>query len=403
MDYLVFDMKNYWRILFYSLLLSPLISCGGSSSSSPVPTLPNPVEPTPYSYQMPINKNDGWQVAHLDDANIKKTFLSSMMTAIQNETYVRIDSVQIVRNNKLIFDELIRTSLGGHDRYIGNTDLRVHSMQSTTKSFVSALVGIAIDRGDINSVDDKFYDFFTEYNDFDNWDIRKTQVSLKNVLTMQHGWEWDEWSFPYSNDNNSLGFTYRNSSDHVKFLLDLPMVTEPGSTYAYSTIASVALGAAVENSTGIQLKDYADQYLFEPLGITTHRWDFTPVGRLHTGGGLWLGGRDMLKFGQLYLNNGLWNGQRIISENWVEQSFQRRVNFNYGHSDGYGYQWWRKDFSISGKGIIQAYFTAGNGGQFIYVIPTLDAVIAFTGGNYDSLLMYQADTLMQQYVLPAFD
>ena len=151
----------------------------------------------------------------------------------------------------------------------------------------------------------------------------------------------------------------------------------------------------------MQLEDFADVYLFQPLGIESHIWAHTPVGRAHTGGGLWLGGRDMLKFGQLYLNDGLWNGEQIISSEWIAESFLKRVSFNYGHSDGYGYQWWHKGFSIAGQGVVDAWFTAGNGGQFIYLIPSKNTVIAFTGANYDDPLMYQADTMMINYILPA--
>ena len=385
------SLKNTLAKIAGIILCTMVFACGSSS----------PPEPLIYEYQTPVNKNDGWQVAHASDHDVTASILENMMNAIRQGQFTKIDSVLIVRNNYLVFDELIRTQLDSRDSYIGNSDLNVHSAQSVTKSFASALVGIAIDKNYIESTDAKFYDFFQNYPSFENWDESKNQINLENVLTMQHGWQWDEWSYPYSDSRNSLGEIYRNHPDHVKGLLDLPMATSPGSTFAYSTIASVALGGAVENATGLQLEDFADQYLFLPLGINSHIWDFTPAGRAHTGGGLWISSRDMAKLGQLFLQQGNWNGEQLISTEWVDISTQAHVTLNYSHSDNYGYQWWDKTFNLSDGRSIYTYSAQGNGGQFIYVIPELNSVVVFTGSNYDSPEMYQAVTLMRQFVLPA--
>ena len=383
-----------FSIFVSTILVSTMQACGSGSSSQST-------DSSSYQYQLPVSNADGWPTGNISDHNINPAPLINMMNEIRQGNYTNIDSIVIVRNDTLVFDELIRTQLGSHDSYIGNTDLNVHSAQSVTKSFASALIGIAIDKDFIESTDNKFYDFFQNYSSFDNWDESKNQITLKNVLTMRHGWDWDEWTHPYSDSRNNLGEIYRNHPDHVKGLLDLPMETTPGSTYAYSTIASVALGAAVENSSGLQLEDFADQFLFEPMEITSHIWDFTPVGRAHTGGGLWISSRDMAKFGQLYLNGGVWNGQQLISNQWIEISTQDHVNLNYGHSDNYGYQWWDKTFNLSDGRSIYTYSAQGNGGQFIYIVPELNSVVVFTGSSYNSPNMYQAVTLMRQFVLPS--
>lgn len=378
-----------------SILLAPvfvsLSACGDNDSDS---------EESSYVYEMPTSTGDGWEVAHIDEVSVDEIKISQMMDVIKDNTYVNIDAFLLARNGRLAVDELLKDSLREHDSFIGNTDLNVHSMQSTTKSFVSALTGIAIDMGFISSVDEKFYDFFPEYNDIQSWDERKAAMTLENVLNMRHGWDYEEWGVPQSSDDNALFYLYRNHTDLVRGLLDFPMAHQPGTNYAYSTIASHAIGAAVTNRVGMPIDEFANLVLFEPMEINSHIWAYSSVGRAHTGGGLWLGHRDMLKFGQLYLNKGTWNGKRIISKDWVEQTFQRRVSFNFGYSDGYSYQWWLKDYSLNGE-IIQTYFTAGNGGQFIYIIPAKNAVVAFTGGNYDRPNTYQPDKLMERFVLPA--
>ena len=386
---------NFIVHLIIFLFLSTTLACGSGGGDS------DSAASAPFSYSQPTAQNDGWSVDHVDNHNVDGEKLTAMMDAIGQNQFTNIDSIVIVRNNQLVFDELIRTQLDSRDSYIRNNDLRVHSMQSVSKSFVSALVGIAVDQGHISTVDEPFYDFFDEYTAFNNWDANKPTITLDNVLTMQHGWQWDEWSHPFTDNRNSLGFIYNNTTDYVKALLDLPMETTPGTTFAYSTIASVALGAAVENRTGIQLENYADTYLFEPLGIESAIWDFTPVGRAHTGGGLWLSSRDMAKFGQLYLDQGVWNGQQILSPEWVAASQESKVFLGFGHSDYYGYQWWNKTFNLSDGRSIFTYSAHGNGGQFIFVIPELNSVVVFTGGNYDSQAMYQPIEIMRQHILLA--
>ena len=109
----------------------------------------------------------------------------------------------------------------------------------------------------------------------------------------------------------------------------------------------------------------------------------------------------MAKFGQLYLDKGKWNGKQIISSNWIEKSVTKVVDLNLGWTDGYGYLWWTKEFTVNGQSI-DSFFAAGNGGQFIYVFPSLNTVISFTGENYGSQTMYQVTSLLEEYLLKAF-
>jgi CubicO group peptidase (beta-lactamase class C family) len=381
-----------------------LASCGGSGSGSSNNNTPGGNTPV-YTYQVPDSLEDGWTVAHLADEGFDLDLIESMITDIQDGSFTNIDSITLVRNERLVLDELIRTQLGQGDNDWGNTDLNKHSVYSVTKSVNSALVGIALEQGVIGSLDEIVYDHFPQYSPFSNWDDRKAVTTIRNFLTMRHGLEWDELSISYSDSRNSLIHAQNNCSDWVKCLLDLPTTHDPGTHFAYSTHASLTLGAIIEDRSGMQLEQFADLYLFGPLGIYDYLWGAdTPMGRARTGSGLLMRSRDMAKFGQLYLNLGTWQGQQIVPADWVTESAQAHVTLPAEWtSTGYGYQWWM-DQIIPGSGTLDGYHAAGYGGQFIFVFPSLALVAVFTSSNYgandDAGQPYD---LLQQYILPALD
>lgn len=354
-----------------------------------------------YTYSVPLEKGDGWLVASIEDVDIDRDLLQEAVSTIIDGEFVKISSLLISRNGQLVVDELFRTDLDANDYAVGNTDLNIHTMQSTTKSFVSALVGIAIDKRYIESTDVSFYSLFGEYSSFENWSDSKNEITLEDVLTMRHGWQYNEWDYPTESDQNTLFYIYRNYSDFVKGLLDLPMALEPGESFVYSTMAAHALGAAVSNQSGKSIPDFAQEYLFEPLQFDKSYWLYSPKNRAMTGCCLFISGRDMTKLGQLYLDKGKWNGNQVISSEWIEKSVTKSVDLNLGFTDGYGYQWWMKELRVNGESI-DTFFAAGNGGQFIYVFPELNAVISFTGENYGSQTMYQVTALLEKYLLKAF-
>ena len=380
-----------------SLLIAGFIFCVASCSVDD-PRAPSET----YQYQIPLAKNDGWAVDSLAEVNINESLLIDMMDAIQQENYTQIDSVVIARAGKLVFDELIRTKLDEVDGYVQNRNLEVHSVQSVSKSVASALMGIAIEQGVIQSVDNRIWDYLPEYLDALNWDENKNEITIHDLLTMRHGFEYDEWTYPYSDNRNSLGLIYQTCVDLVRCTLNLPMQSEPGTEYTYSTAVSIVIGAIIENAAGEQLENFADMYLFDPLGIESDLWDFTAFGRANTGGGLFLSSRDMAKFGQLFLSNGEWEGATVISPMWINQSTNSIVDIRDLGSfrEGYGFQWWIRNFQVSSQ-TIELYHAEGNGGQFIYVIPSLDTVVVFTGANYNRIEMRQPEDLMKRFILPA--
>jgi len=376
--------------LFIALFLG---ACGGSGGdSSP------PVQPVSYSYKQPNTLNDGWPTAHATDLGIDTSVLEQVMQNIIDERidFRFIDALVIIKGGQLLLDERIKTSLDFTDDWSGNQDVNLHIINSVTKSFASTLVGIAIDQQIISDVNVKVHDFFTDKFPIANWNQQKANITLENWLTMRHGYLWDEWNVSYL-DSSNLNSQMNASADPIQFLLDRPMATIPGTSFAYSTGVSFGLGRIVQLASNMDLNLYMEQYLFQPLQI--NNYDFWALdGQLHTGSSLYLSNRDMAKLGQLFLDKGLWNGTRVVSESWVDEATQ--IHYDNGNW-GYGYQWWMRNFVAAGQ-ILKCYYADGFGGQYIFVFPEINAIIAFQGSAYTDEESAQRDVsrIMEQFLLP---
>ena len=388
------------RLAFASLALVVVVACGGGSSGGNSQSQ----EPIVYSYSIPADIGDGWQVADIASEGFDTSEIFDMMDRVVNENYEGIDSVAIVRNNKLLLYWFANRELDEFDEWIGNTDRERHILHSTSKSFTSALVGIAIDQGFIASTQVKFYDLFS-YGSYANWDARKAEMTLEDALTMRLGLQWDEWSLPYTDPDNDLVALNTKRLDWAKALLDLPMIYDPGTEFTYNTAATNAIGQAVQNATGMPLDEFANVNLFYPMQITDAEWSRTPTNLPVGGSGLFLRTRDLVKFGNLYLNNGSWQGQQLISVDWIADTVVRRVDISSWatYSEAYGFQWWLDDLNYKGQPL-ETWVTSGYGGQYLFVVPSLDLVVAFTGHNYGSGSgISNLYTMMQRYILDAID
>jgi len=381
------------KLLFIIFLISQLIACGSGNEEQKSNT---PI--VPYSYQQPIETNDGWQTASLDELNIESTSLISLMDKINNSEYGYrfLDSIVIIKNNKLIFHEQIKDELDFTDTWSNNKNIDLHILNSVTKSVTSALIGIAIDQGFIPHVDVKVIDYF-QHKSFDkNWHDSKNEVTLKNWLTMRHGFLWDEWNISYLESSN-LNSQMNNAKDPIQFLLDRPISTIPGESFAYSTGVSFGIGRILQHATGMSVTEFMKQNLFEPLNITSFdTWQLD--GQLHTGSGLYLTTRDMAKFGQLFLDKGKWQEQQVISESWITESTRQLIDKG---NWGYGYQWWMTSYFVNDQKL-DTYYADGFGGQYIFVFPQIDTVIAITGSAYESSQREQRNLtqILEQHILP---
>ena len=336
-----------------------------------------------YQYKIPEKLNDGLIVGDINKTVLDTSLLREMMHKIINETYPNVHSVLIIKDGRLVFEQY----------FYQYTKDSVQELRSATKSFFSALAGIAIDKGFIKSKNETVLSFFPEYT-LNNMSEGKKRITVEDLLTQQTGLDCDI-SDPKSEGNET---TMDYSDDWVKFTLDLPMIDSPGRNGRYCSGNPVTLGRIIEKTTQMPLLQFAERNLFEPLGFKKYRWYFKPdKSNAENYCQAYLTPREMAKFGLLYLNNGIWNGKQIVSSDWVNQSFEKHSIIQ---GVDYGYLWWLKYLDADGT----RYYTKaaqGNGGQRIYVLKEQNLVAVITGGNYNT--QSPSDELMKKYILPAFN
>lgn len=274
--------------------------------------------------------------------------------------------------------------------YYHGSDL--HTMQSITKTFTSAIIGIARTRGDFKAGLDTPVLRYFDVAKVRNVDDRKRRMTLKDVLTMRTGLDWRE-DVPYD-DPRSDSSLMEATDDWVQYVIDKPMAAEPGTTFNYSSGATELLAYIFKKETGQDIDTYGEKYLFAPLGIR-HHWKRTYLGVVDTEGGLYVSGADLAKLGYLYLHGGTWNGKRIIAEDWVKQSLTPYVDTGW-QGLKYGFKWWlypRKD----ARGMV--WMGIGFGGQRLMVFPEDELIVTFTG--WDILKDPAVDAELAERVLPA--
>ena len=289
----------------------------------------------------------------LDTALCDKMYLE----AEKNKT---ITSLLILKNGKLIAEKYYND--GAPDKY--------NRIQSVTKSFVSALAGIAIDKG-FFTLDTRMIEFFPELRNMIK-DERKNDITVRHLLMMRAGYPWEE--------STTELFEMLYNGFRPSLLVDVPLVYAPGTDMEYSNLSSHLLGVIISRATGQDLMSFATDNLFNPIGIVPGEWTTDWEGNNNGHADLYLTSDDMARFGLLYLNNGLYDGVSVIPEEWISDSldihsynaWDYRVGKNVAKM-AYGYQWWSAD-----AGGYRYSFAWGHGGQQIALVPELDMVIVVT-------------------------
>lgn len=357
-----------------------------------------------YVYVQPPATGDGWQTASLNDVRMNKNKIIDLINSIQNQVYQEVHSVVIVKNGKLVFEEYFPGHDFGyhgenyHGRYINFDRNNRHNTHSATKSITSALVGIAIDKGFIQGVNDSIFSYLINYTSLKN--EQKNKITIEHLLTMTSGLQWNEWDVSVSESNHDI-VRFNSSSDPIHYLLSKPIVTTPGTSFYYNGGAIDLLGEIIRFASEWNVKEFSHKYLFEPLGIINYHWQtLYPSGITCCHGDIYITPRDLAKFGYLFLNNGVWNGTQIISEEWVEKSTKTYINLNLSWADSYGYLWWLKKYYANNK-VYESFFAEGWGGQKIAIFPGLKMVVIFTGANYVS--DPPCDEILTRFILPAVE
>lgn len=314
--------------------------------------------------------------------------IDSLIAAIETGEYEEIHSLLIWHDGQLLVEEYFR----GYDQD------RLHELYSVTKSITSAGIGISIEEGTINGVNEPLVTLLPQYTDVLEQEPDKSLLTLEDILTMSSGIEWDESSAIYGSSTNSVTQLTR-SSDWLDYVLSQPLAAEPGTTFNYNSGNTMLLGGILSTQTGDTAEDYIAERLFTPLGIEEWRWETGRQNITNTGWGLHLTPRDLLAFGRLYLNNGRWAEVQVVPAAWVEQSTAAHITTEDGYA--YGYQWWRyqddhevvRDLSVN-----DVYFAWGFGGQFIWVVPHLQLVVVTTAHNFEN--SSQIFPILPTYIFP---
>ena len=312
----------------------------------------------------PLPEGD-WEVSTPEEQGLDPRLLDKLYKeAGKLET---LYGLLVIKNGCLVAEKYF--SEGSIDQVSGRT--------SSTKSFTSALVGIALDRGCLQSVDQKMIDFFPEYAD-EITDPRKEQITIEHLLQMRGGYPDEEMTSNYF----EIMFFYDNW-DFVPHLVDFPLSSDPGAEFHYSNLTSHLLGVIVTKACEQDLESFAQEHLFSPMDAELYGWQVDDQGYNWGFGEIYVTARNMAKFGQMYLDGGIYEGKRIISADWIEASLQRYsenivrgwLTPRYGsfRDRGYGYQWWS-----SRIGKHSFYAAEGHGGNYIILLPDLDMVIVTT-------------------------
>lgn len=328
---------------------------------------------------------------------LDRSVLEAGVARILAGDYGAVQSLLVYRSDELVLEE-----------YFDGTGPGTRmSVESVTKSVSSMLVGRALEEGDLpDGIDTPLLEIFPQYETVENPGPLKSAIRIEDVLTMTSGLAWDEWTLEYTHPLNSW-VQMMAAPDWTKYVLDRRMLYEPGTRFVYSTGGSLLLSSVVERAVGMTVAEYAEETLFDALGIADWRWPSSPEGHSLTGDDLELTPPDMALIGRLALNGGRWNGEQVVPTDWIELSTAAHVGYDEGVQQlEYGYQWWRfrDDLTIgSVLGINDAYFAWGNGGQFIIVVPHLEMVVVMTGANYSTGDVDSSTQLFlfRDYILPA--
>jgi len=304
----------------------------------------------------PVEGNDDWSISTLKSENIDSTLVVKAFEHFYSKEELPMSkSLLIIRNGKLVAEAYAKDK---------NDINEIDNTQSCTKSVVSLLVGIAINKNLIPDVNQSLFSYFPEHFDANQ---EKRNITIRDCLTMEIGLEYKG-----GDDSEELVHTKMNS---LKFVLEKPLVSKPGSSFLYSDFSPQLVNGVIAKATGQSVQRFAEENLFNPLNITNYKWETSKDGLNLGAFSLYLRPRDLAKLGQLCLQNGIWNN-KVIVRNWIEQA-----TIKQSKTSSYGYFFWLNPS-------LNSYSMEGNGRQLVFVCPAKNLVIVHTAFPYTSIPLW---------------
>ncbi len=359
---------------------------------------------------MPISRAiaGSWPLASPSQAGFSGDLDALLDKAIAEKKVWGLHGLVVTHNGRLVFERY----LAGEDFTWGRPLGRVafgpdtlHDLRSVTKSIVGLLYGVALAAGKVPSLEATLMDTFPEYRDL--WDARRARWTVRHLLTMSLGTDWDETSVPYTDPTNSE-IAMEMAADRYRFVLGRAAVMEPGKVWSYSGGTTALLGRMISHGTGLPLHQYAREALFEPLGFTHSEWTKGRDGIESAASGLRLTPRDLARIGQLMLDGGNHDGRQVIPREWLEACVTPALQADEFRQ--FGLHWYMGHFGFVtptrpgwGRNRLERWWGAfGNGGQRLFVLPGLGLTVAITAGNYETPDQWIPPVrVVREVVLPA--
>ena len=305
-----------------------------------------------------------WTPGKPVDYGVDTAALDSLYSEVAGDPHHDLKGIVIVRDGRLISEHYFN----------GDSNATLHDIRSATKSVTSLLMGLVLQNGLVHSVDESISLYLPGLPK-----DGKEKIKIRDLLTMRSGLDADDGDPSSPGNENTLD----QSTDWIRTVYSVPMKRAPGSLYLYCSINAFLAGAIIENVSRMPLDQFAKSNLFGPLGIENYAWRHVPIDRTTGQGNLSITTRDEAKIGELLLNDGIVNGKRILNHDWIASSLAKQVAISDSdpYADFYGYMWYTKGESV-GAHKIEVHFASGNGGNKIYIIPSLRMVVAITSSAY---------------------
>ena len=326
-----------------------------------------------------------WDVATAEEQGFNPQILDSAFAQARQLGFV--DGLLVIRNGRLVAERY-------YNGYTGSTP---HNVMSVSKSFLSAMTGIALRERLIENIDVKVLPYFPEYI-YPDIDERKYDISIRHLLSMRMGIESESSNY----------WTIYNSDNWLKTTIELPLLSAPGERHRYNTFQTHLLSAIITKASGMDTKTFAETYLLDPMRISLYHWEQGPQGYYFGGNSMHFSPREMAVLGYLYLQDGMLDGTQIVPKEWVDFTLSPSTDNSsnqWGAFENYNYAylWWLGQ--INGHDLFMGY---GWGGQFVVVFPSLNLVVVSTADPYvdgetSTIQEFAIFDIIADYILPAIN